>query len=261
MKVTIVSPYKGAGNTVISTLIASTFARTQGEDVVLTYTSAQSKRICNYMGMEYHADITSSITQLYNLIVSDTVDPADCKDYMMSAGSNMYVLDTSSSSLVEEERVTLMKKVFDYNIAPVTICDMSNSLRMHKEPLDIEIINVSDVIIYNVTPDIKTLDEFKTWSDKRFVPKDKELLLLVNCYDERAYSTRALAQMFGFKPRNVYKIHRNPFIQKYSNEGKIPDLIQSILLRDIPVFELNQDLKEICQRLATSAKLRFKWES
>lgn len=260
MRVAVVSTYPNTGNTTVAAMLGTALACTQEVDVALTYTTLKARRLCEYMGVTPTQDITTNLSQINQLIQADAISPEECKDYLLRVQNHLYILDTSSDTLSEEDRIDMMKKVYSFNVAPITICDISSNKDVMTEPLTQDIIAESDMILLNANPDLKTKKRLDEWREEGLLPMDKPVLLFINMFDERIYSIRDLARINGFKVRNSVKLHRNPFIQKYSNDGKLTSIVTEALKRNLAVLELNQDLKEICEAIMYYAQMRFKWE-
>lgn len=260
MKVLIMSPGKNTGNTLATALIGGAFAMTQNTDVCLTYTTTARRRLCDYFGVSVSNDITTNIRQIHNLIDANAIAPEDCKDYMLRVREHLYVLDTTSTEILPEDRVNLMHSVFAYDVAPIMICDISHSNDVLDKPLVQSLISEADVIIMSIMPDRKSYEFLAEWTQSGKFPKDKQYSLLINNYDERIASVRDIAKLTNFKLRDTLKIHYNPYVRVAANKGEIVEVLQSILAKDPNVIELRQDLKEVCQALTYYNKSRLKWE-
>lgn len=260
MRVAIISPVANTGNTTASALIAGALAKTQGVDTTLMCTTTKARRLCDYLGLEYEEDITTSITQLQKLIVSKAISPEDCIDYLHKIAPNLMVLDTTCSSMLEEERMGIISHIFQSNITPITICDVHWDPDLLTNASSMGLIEAADLVMFHVNYDKKNIEAFKRMVDSNLLPKDKSYGMIANYYEDACMSVRKIASEFNMKVRYTSKIHRNPFIQDYENKGNLLAVVDGAISKDPRVIELNQDLKEICEIILSEAKMRIKWE-
>ena len=260
MKILIMSPGKNTGNTLSTAIIGSVLATTQKTDVCLTYTTTDRRRLCDYLGVEPSDDVTTNIRQISNLINANAVSPKDCKDYLLKVRENLYLLDTTSTEMLPEDRLSLMHSIFSFDLAPIMICDVSSSNNVLDNSLTKSLIEEADIIIFSVTPDSKSIGFLKDWVDSGKLPMNKEYALLVNAYDERIVSVRDIAKAANFKLKNTLKIHYNPYLRAAASNGEVLNIVYKALTKDPMVIELRNDMKEICQYIVYFSKGRLKWE-
>ena len=103
MKISVISPIKHSGTTMVSLFLGQALAVTQGVNIMLTY-SGMSRRICEYASVSALEDKTCSISQVVKLMEARAISPEDLFDYSLGVCTNLHIMDTADPTLTEEEQ-------------------------------------------------------------------------------------------------------------------------------------------------------------
>ena len=256
MKISVISPIKHSGTTMVSLFLGQALAVTQGVNVMLTY-SGMSRRICEYASVSALEDKTCSISQVVKLMEARAISPEDLFDYSLGVCTNLHIMDTADPTLTEEDGTKLMTYVFDNIPSDVTICDVSGEIF---DETTQQIFSTSDIVVIVIQPDTHSYEMLRKWKESEFWPKKKDVMVVVNRYDEEIAALREISKRIGVAHVNVCKLHYSPYITKYANSRDSLTIVPFAVQKDPRVIELNNDLKEMCQYVISSMEGRFKWE-
>lgn len=258
MRLAVISPLNRCGCSVVTALIAQACATSQNMKTMVTYTS-ESRALPKYLNLgEYIEDKTRSISQVLKLIHARAIGPDELDDFAIKVSANCYIMDTVSPTITAEEALEVQKYVFKNMNADLTICDISEAL---DNPNTQELLTVADAICVVLNPDFISIDVFKVWLESEYWPKNKPYFVILNRYDDAIIGVRPYARLCGIPPKNLCKVHYNPFIVKSCNEYFLGDVVPYALVeKDVRVVQLYGDLKEIMSWITAQDGRRMKWE-
>lgn len=256
MKIAIISPISHSGTTMVSLLLGQALATTQSLTVMLTYTGT-NRRICEYLNVSSIADKTMSITQVVKLLESQAISPEDITDYSTPVTTNLRIMDTADPVLDAEDGTKLMSYVYKNVTTDISICDVSTEIY---DTVTQELFDASDAVVFVIQPDTHSYDMLKLWKESEYWPKDKDIMVVVNRYNEEIDALRNISKKIGMAHANVCKLHYNPYITKYANTNESATMLPYVLQKDPRVVELNNDLREMCQYVVSNMEGSFKWE-
>lgn len=169
--------------------------------------------------------VDSGVEGLIKALVSDKSNVGVVKNYsrtilrdrldvLVSPDTKNYEEYTKTSSNYPEI-LQMASRYYD-----MVFVDLSN--RMHEKEAQ-DILNISDLIIYNITQRLKTIDDFIELKDSDETYKKKNIMLLLGRYDAHSkYNIKNVTRYMKEK-KMVLAIPYNTLYFEACSEGKVID--------------------------------------
>ena len=169
--------------------------------------------------------VDSGVEGLIKALVSDKSNVGVVKNYsrtilrdrldvLVSPDTKSYEEYTKTSSNYPEI-LQMASRYYD-----MVFVDLSN--RMHEKEAQ-DILNISDLIIYNITQRLKTIDDFIELKDSDETYKKKNIMLLLGRYDAHSkYNIKNVTRYMKEK-KMVLAIPYNTLYFEACSEGKVID--------------------------------------
>ena len=245
-KILVVSPLHNSGTSVVSTLLSQGLTY-DGKKSMLLYTESESL-LPGYLGITDVDDPTRSITQVIKLINAEALDDDHVIDYAHAYAKNAYLMSVADKDLTNLDRTNIVRHVFNHAPTDIVIVDYSDDISQAE---DTSLFQTADLVfvVTNVTP--KHINRLKIWLADPLINTVKDVLVIVNNYNEVYGSTRNIAKMIGFAHSKVCQVHFNPWIGKCCMTGELPSVAKTAFELDARTVSLRQDMIELSQAVSS----------
>ena len=250
MRVCVTSPHaSNNGNSTLAMLIGLEFS-SQNKMTCITHANPTSPTFYSYLSFRGFADKTSTPSQIVKILKEGGLTGNEARDYCRRVNDSLEAFTNDSSNFTQDDMDFMFKYIAKYFPHEHVIFDDDGS------DLDTtkKLIRVSDIIVLNITQNIKELGNFKEHREeyfKLFQGSGKPLVVVINKYNSTYSSIKEVANWMGIKKPNGWVVlHDNPYITWATNHGKLNTLFNNIERKDTRVIELQSDLFKICTTLA-----------
>lgn len=256
MKAAVISPKHETGLSTITAMIGMTLTWTQQYTCMMSYLGPSD--VPRYLGLGSLDDKTRSISQLNKLLQAGAIAPDQITEYSVPVFRDLWLMDTTSTLVTEEEKAKIISFVFDQVPVDVALCEVCDD-DLSKETT-VEILRNSDVIIIIFQPSTNQFDAVKKFLMAQPWAEFKDILYICNRYDDVIMPLRDISKNMGVAHTDMCKLHYNPWIPKMCEAGQLDDIVKFTVMKDPRVINLNNDLKEITSYFATGLRAKLKWE-
>jgi len=210
---------------------------------------------------ENKTNINSGIEGLYKLYMSNRLTPDQIPDYtkVVFAGHRLEILPISKTTTYETYEETLKtykdiietaNKYYDY-----VFVDLNKGFRY---PELIKILEISDLIVVNLTQRIKIIDNFIKLREEKNMFKAPNVMLLLGRYDKYSkYSAKNVARYMGEK-KQINTVPYNTLFFEACGEGDAAEYFLKFKKTDIKdkngffiseIAKLNENILSTIQML------------
>ena len=256
MKVAVVTPKAETGMSTITALIGMTLTWTQQFTCLLSYLGQSD--MPRYLGTGSLDDKTRSISQLNKLLQAGAIGADQITEYSVPIFRDLWLLDTTSNLVTDEEKANIISFVFDQIPVDVCLCEVCES-DLSSETTK-QLIKTADLVIVLFKPSRNQLDAVKLFMAEQPWVEFKDVLYICNEYSDIVMPLRDMAKHIGVAYTNMCKLHYNPWIAKMCEAGNLDDIVKFTIQKDPRVIDLNNDLREITSYFTSSLRAKLKWE-
>lgn len=229
---------KAIGQTVSTSVAATVMAMEHNYKVLLISADFNNDSIENCFGAQEsnkeivkslirkpQINLDSGINGLLKLTDSNRVTPDVINDYTKIVFKNrlevlyspMNIDESKKSELMEKFKTIILNasKYYDY-----IIVDLKKGMKCITQ---LDILQISDVIVANINQEIKTIKKFFEINEVKGLRN--KIIWNICKYDSKSkYNTKNLERTI-LKRENIYETHYNTLLQEAAQEGKIAELL------------------------------------